>query len=399
MSRNQTAPNIKVGIVANEFFDKNLGRVGGFGWAAQRAAYVFENHPKCNAKPFFITSKDIGVESFSNLNVNGIPLISLNGNRLKNMLRMLSVKIDILLTIDYRSTYRGVFNALPFTPIVTWVRDPRPQDAIDKMMSLRIPGKEHIIPAGIHANRTYELSKFGKRPFPLRNSVILANKMPHTKKTNHEVYQLPTSGFVLPNPSVVDYSSVFVQKANKPTVIFIGRLDPIKRPWLYIELAKKFPDVKFLMLGKNHFNGEDSWEMGEIPGNVKLLGHVTGDEKLELLSSAWVLVNTSIHEESPVSVMEALAYETPVISYEDWGRLVDRHGIAIGQHLGTGSEGMPHLTEALELLLSNDELRIGFGKAGREYVEKKHNDATFLSSFRDVCLASGIKKAANAITV
>lgn len=388
---------LRVGIVANEFFDQKIGRVGGFGWAARKAASVFNKHPKCNIKTWFLTAENIKNNVDTIPVLDETPLIILNGNRFSNVAKLLSKRIDILLTIDYRSTYRAVFNALPFTPIITWVRDPRPQRDIEKMMSLKIPGKERVKPAGINAIKTHELSHYRSRPFPLRNSVILANKMPHMREINNEVYHLPDSEFVLPNPSIVKYDSIEISKSSKPTVIFIGRLDPIKRPWLYFELAKMFPSVEFLMLGKSHFNGENSWDMGEKPNNLKLFGHVTGAEKLKLISSAWVFVNTSIHEESPVSVMEALAYETPVLSYEDWGRLVDRHGVAIGQHLGTGLEGLPELADGLKLLLTNHNLRIGYGKAGREYVEQEHNDEAFLESFRRVCLEAGVRKASKTI--
>ena len=38
-------------------------------------------------------------------------------------------------------------------------------------------------------------------------------------------------------------------------------LDPIKRPWLFAEIAKHFPDVEFLFLGQSHFRGEGAWEI------------------------------------------------------------------------------------------------------------------------------------------
>lgn len=400
MRNNHTITNLRVGIVTNEFFDQQIGRMGGFGWAARKAADVLKNHPKCNVDVCFITAENINSNGSSNGSVlSDIPLISLNGNRLHNIVKVQSRRIDVLLTIDYRSTYRAVFNALPFTPIITWVRDPRSPRDRKKILSLKIPGKENEKPAGINDINTQELSRYAKRRFPQSNKVALANKMPHMKKINQEVYDLPSSEFVLPNPSVVDYSSVKIKKARKPMVIFIGRLDPIKRPWLFIELARKFPSVDFLMLGQNHFTGENSWNVGDVPENLRLLGHITGKEKLEFLSSAWILVNTSIHEESPVSVLEALAYETPVISFEDQGRLVDRHGIAIGQRSGTGIEGLPDLEDALTLLLSDDDLRKSYGRAGRKYVENEHNDELFLSSFREICLASGVSKATKSINV
>jgi len=390
---------LNIGIVANEFFDKKIGRLGGFGWAARRSADVFKNHSKCNANTYFLTSEEINGENLEKLNLNGTPFIPLNGNRLQNFVKMLPYRIDILLTIDYRSTYRGVFNALPFTPIVTWVRDPRPQDVIDKMMSLKIPGKEHVQPAGLFNNKTQQLSRYTHRAFPMSKSVILANKMAHLTEVNEEVYSLPKSTFVLPNPSIVNYSSVKVKKTKRPSVLFIARLDPIKRPWLFIELAKNFPECDFYMLGKNHFEGDDGWAIVDVPDNLHIMGHVTGKEKLELLSSGWVLVNTSINEESPVSVFEAFAFEIPVISFEDWGDLVKSFGLVIGQRHGTGLEGLPDLNNALKLLITDHEMRKKKGREARKYVETEHNDETFLSSFRNICLASGIKKAAKAITV
>lgn len=399
MKNKHPITSLRIGIVANEFFDPQIGRVGGFGWAAKKAADVFKHHPKCKAEVCFITADEMRNGSSGSAAKYETPLLSVQGNRFFNLIKLLPRKIDILLTIDYRSNYRTVFNALPFTPVITWVRDPRPPQDIEKINSLKIPDKKHITPAGIGTNNTRELARYRERSFPLSGNITLANKMPYMRKSNETVYGLPESEFILPNPSVVDYSAVKVKKSGKPTVIFMGRLDPIKRPWLFIELASKFPEVDFLVLGKNHFQGEGSWNAENVPVNVKLLGHVTGEEKYQILSSAWVFVNTSIHEESPVSVMEALAFETPVISYEDWGQLVSRHGIAIGQHQGTGIGGLPDLADALKLLLSDDDLRSKYGKAGREYVEREHNNEKFLSAFREICINSGVTKAAKSISI
>jgi glycosyltransferase involved in cell wall biosynthesis len=258
------------------------------------------------------------------------------------------------------------------------------------MMSLRIPGKENVKPDGIHNNETTQLAEYTRRSWPFNNTVLLANKMPHMKVKNTSVYGVPPSDYVVPNPSVIDYSSVQIEKADTPTVVFLGRLDPIKRPWLFVELGRHFPQVDFYMMGQNHFEGEKGWSPTDIPDNVHLTGHLSGDDKYRLLSRAWVLVNTSIHEESPVSVLEALAYETPVLSYEDWGRLVERHGITIGQHRGTGMDGMADLVDALDHLLSDHEQRIAWGKAGRAYVEQQHNDQQFLAGFSEICREAGI---------
>ncbi|WP_340106944.1 glycosyltransferase family 4 protein [Rhodohalobacter sp. 8-1] len=345
-----------------------------------------------------MTTGDLGGSSKENVVLDGIPVITVNGSRFQKALQIVRLEIDVILTIDYRCNYRGIFNILPFTPVITWVRDPRTQAVIEKVNSLKIPGK-NVEPAGICIPETRNLAAYRKRPFPLKNRVTLANKMSHLKEKNEDVYNIPGSEWVLPNPSVVDYSGVNVKKAEKPTVVFVGRLDPIKRPWLFVELARMFPEADFLMLGKNHFEEEDGWEINNVPENLKLLGHVTGEEKYQILSSAWIFVNTSIHEESPVSAFEALAYETPLVCFEDWGGIVSRHGISIGQRLGTGLDGMPDLVSAVKQLLNDEELRTKYGKRGRAFVEKEHNDEAFLTAFRELCIHTGVKRAKDSILV
>lgn len=390
--------SLRVGIVANEFFDPETGRVGGFGWAAKNAADLLRKHPSCNVDVSYLTTGEKAGSPQKNLIVDGIPIISVYGSRFQKMLQMIQINVDVLLTIDYRSNYRGVFNILPFVPIITWVRDPRTPADITKVNSLKIPGN-NVKPAGTKAQETRSLGAYRKRPFPLKNHVNLANKMPYMKEKNKEVYNIPSSNWVLPNPDVVDYSRVEVKKAKKPTVVFIGRLDPIKRPWIFVELARQIPEADFLMLGKNHFNQENGWKIDGVPENLKLLGHVTGQEKYEVLSSAWIFVNTSIHEESPVSVLEALAYETPLVCFEDWGGIVSKYGISIGQRLGSGLNALPDLTAAVRKLLNNEELRIDYGKRGRDYVEKEHNDEAFLTAFREICINAGVKKAKYSIFI
>src|SRR5205807_10440094 len=128
-------------------------------------------------------------------------------------------------------------------------------------------------------------------------------------------------------PNIVDIDAGEVIKNQQPRVIFLGRLDPIKRPWVFVELARRFPGVEFLMLGQSHFRGRGSWVPRQLPENTKLLGHVDGEQKLHLLSSAWVLVNTSIHEALPTSFLEALACETPLLSCTNLEGIVSRFGI------------------------------------------------------------------------
>jgi len=63
-------------------------------------------------------------------------------------------------------------------------------------------------------------------------------------------------------------------EAPTPEVLFLARLDPYKRPWLLVELAKAFPQVTFFAAGKSHFQGTGSFSPppeADVP-NLKFLG-------------------------------------------------------------------------------------------------------------------------------
>ena len=127
-------------------------------------------------------------------------------------------------------------------------------------------------------------------------------------------------------PYPLDFDRGEITKSPKPRVVFLGRLDPIKRPWVFVELAREFPHVEFLLLGQSHFHGPGDWEPTNIPHNVRFLGHVGGEEKRALLASAWLLVNTSIHEALPVSFLEALVFQIPIVSCQNPEDIVSLSG-------------------------------------------------------------------------
>ena len=146
----------------------------------------------------------------------------------------------------------------------------------------------------------------------------------------------------------------------------LGRLDPIKRPWVAVEVARRLPEAEFLLLGGNHFEGPGSWQPRDLPPNVRLLGHLDGSEKQELLRRSWALLNTSIHEGLPISFQEALAAGVPLVAPLDPERVVSRFGMHVGEWDGDGLDAVEPLASGLARLLADEPLRTRLGAAGRE---------------------------------
>jgi glycosyltransferase involved in cell wall biosynthesis len=156
-----------------------------------------------------------------------------------------------------------------------------------------------------------------------------------------------------------------MRKSARPTVCFLGRLDPIKRPEIFLEMARQFPKVNFLVMGQTTV----PWDYQKLIApyrhlkNLKFLGWVFGDEKSKVLEASWVLINTSVHEALPVSFLEAWAHECAVLSGANPDWLVERFG-----HWARNGD----YAEGLRYLLAGDIWR-KLGKGGRGYVETNHD--------------------------
>ena len=129
-----------------------------------------------------------------------------------------------------------------------------------------------------------------------------------------------------------------------------------------------------------------------MPPNVTLLGHLDGEQKFQFLSSAWVLVNTSIHEALATSFLEALVCETPVLSCTNQEDVVSRFGIFAGWWSGDGVSGLPMLVSGLQRLIENERLRAELGQEGRRWVERTHYGGAFLRAFDVLCKRAGVDR-------
>jgi len=171
----------------------------------------------------------------------------------------------------------------------------------------------------------------------------------------------------MPNPveHIPDESSI--TKSDKPTVCFLGRMDPQKRYWLFFELAKNFPDVEFVAVGKPNLLYEKLYEriVERYRGlrNLKVAGFVSEEEKSEILSRSWILCLPSIREGLPISFLEALAHKCALLSSVNPDGLVGKFGYY-------AKDG--EFDVGLETLLNNNEWREK-GEMGYRYVSNTHS--------------------------
>jgi glycosyltransferase involved in cell wall biosynthesis len=382
---------IKLGVIADEFFDLRLGRMGGFGWSTRELSRVFSADPSLGVDLVFLSSEMFATDETNEITVHDTRLLLRRKTRWQNARAIRREHFDLLLTIDYNVAYTVYLRSLPRTPTIVWVRDPWSPDDVKKIATLRIPGAEGETPQGRHSYDGSSLARIAKESEWLGRKLLIATPYPHLASRLAPTYGIePWNFYCLRNPIQLD-PGVCV-KSERATAVFLARLDPIKRPWLFAELARRFPEVEFLFLGQPHFSGPGSWRPGELPTNIRMMGHVDGAEKLHLLSSAWVAINTSIHESQAVSLLEALSCETPLLSCLDPGFVISRHGIYVGRFDGSGMDSIDALSQGLRTLLDNREMRTTLGRSGREWVQSTHSRERFLEAFWMLCERAGVAR-------
>jgi glycosyltransferase involved in cell wall biosynthesis len=374
---------IKLGIVTNELFTTELGRMGGFGWAARQVSRCFAQDPGLGVKVSLIMGEWLKNKSEAPATIHGSPVIWRNKRTLAYQAHLRSMRFDALLAIDYRPNYRLPFFILPRTPVLFWIRDPWDGNDVERIRTLQIPGAADQIPHGTIPPKTDSLSQVWHISRWLRRPLRFA------VTSHHLINKIPGCyGVKVPSidilPNIVDIRAPNSQKSKDPLVVFLARLDPTKRPWIFAELGKRFPNVQFLFLGQKHFHGSGSWNEDNLAANIRIMGHVGELEKARLLSSAWILVNTSIHEGLSISFLEALACETPIISSVNPDGLISRFGIHVGDWPGSGMDSLPSYESAIRRLLGDEHLRRKLGREGKDWVNRYHNRDEFLASFRRI---------------
>jgi len=107
---------------------------------------------------------------------------------------------------------------------------------------------------------------------------------------------------------------------NKPLVVFLGRLHPIKRLDLqcgaFEILADKFPQLNWLFIGPDYGMAAEITKIltqAKLRDRAFLTGMLSGKDRLSALSAANVYCHTSSHEGHSIAITEALAAGTPCV--------------------------------------------------------------------------------------
>lgn len=390
--------NIRVALLVSEFFDNTLKLRAGFGGYGMLARnYIAE----------YLAGDGIEVETILGFNdkhafhevvLDGGKKVTLlpalrrkRGNRFArwissyrilrqhhNLTRYLN-KFDVFLSIETMAYTSHLFRHINKRRLILYVQDPRPQSDWDELDTV------------IHTNDGSPRPKSSVRAFYRKliregRLAVISQGVDLMQKAR-DLYALPADLPIrlMRNPVLVDAEFDLHTQHKENAVVWLGRLDPVKRPWLALEVAKRLPDVQFYFMGAadNECTQYIIYPYRDLP-NVHLLGPQPGSMKWDLLKRCKLLINSSIHEGIPVSFLEALAYGTLIVSCRNPDSIAERFGAYTGEILGDGRDHADLFVKAIKSLLDDEPRRQRLANEARAYVLEHHNLANWIHEMRSV---------------
>ncbi len=138
-------------------------------------------------------------------------------------------------------------------------------------------------------------------------------------------------------------------------ILWIARFKPFKRPELFLELARRLPHERFVMIGGSS-KAESAWfdqlaTQASGLSNVEFLGFQTLSRVEKRLDQAKLLVNTSEHEGFPNTFLQAWSRGIPVLSFVDPDNLIKQ------ERLGWAVENLDQMVQVIRDRISGTQTR------------------------------------------
>ena len=343
---------MRICLICTEIFE--WGKYGGFGRATRiigeelvmRGIEVFAVIPRRNEQKEFEILNGIKVLGFQRAN----PFYS------KKLFKVCNA--DIYHSEEPSFLTYLAMKEMPHKYHIITSRDPK--TTVDWI-------KEFIRPSH---NKLQVLSNYlFENSFLVKKSVQNADKIfsaaIYLQSKTSKKYSLNGSVSFLPTPIKIPEKNIV--KAALPTVCFLARWDKRKKPELFFQIVRAFPEIQFIAIGKGRNKNYDSYLRKKYSHlkNLTITGFINQFESnslYEILGKCWILINTAAREGLPNSFLEALANKCAILSSLNPENVTERFGFHVKNN---------NFIDGLNSLLKNNTWRIK-GEEGRVYVEEHY---------------------------
>ncbi len=190
-----------------------------------------------------------------------------------------------------------------------------------------------------------------------------------------QMISIPPGVDALKLPTRVDARQDLQVRNDEVVVAWIARITEVKGPQRVIALAKRFPDITFLMAGGGNLLES---VQASAPPNLRVLGW---QPAATVYAASDIAISTSFNEGMPVSLIEAQLAGLPVVA-NDVGSVRE-----VVQHEVTGLVGVnSELAENLRTLLDSERLRDEMGARAHIRAQKNFSPQRMLQAHANLYL-------------
>jgi glycosyltransferase involved in cell wall biosynthesis len=182
-------------------------------------------------------------------------------------------------------------------------------------------------------------------------------------------------------------------RADRPLVVAVGRLVPVKRFDLLIdalvEAKENVPELRAVIVGEGYERESLEARLRDTRADewISLTGHLTDQELVDLYRSAWVIASASAREGWGMTLTEAAACGTPAVATRIAGHL---DAVVDGQTGLLTGERRDDLSAALARVLGDHDLRGRLSAGARDHAARYTWGATALGTL-DVLAREAIR--------
>lgn len=166
------------------------------------------------------------------------------------------------------------------------------------------------------------------------------------------------------------------------TVLWVGRIHPLKQPLMFLDLAEQLPAERCVMVGMRDRAHEGLWHQVRerairLP-NVQWYENVPFSSVGGHFAEAKLFVSTSEYEGFPNTFVQAAANGVPIVSWRvDPDRVLSEHRIGI-----CAGGSFERLLSSARMLCTDDHQRREMGSRAKTYAREYHDLEKWAAEFK-----------------
>jgi glycosyltransferase involved in cell wall biosynthesis len=337
---------MRICLISVEIFA--WGKYGGFGRATR---LIGRELVKRGVEVYAVVPRRNEQRRYEDL--DGIRVLGFEPRDLRSAFKLLKeANADIYHSQEPSLSTFLAMRARPDRKHIITFRDPR--DLENWRIEFRLPSLNSL---QVLSNWLYEDSFLVGRAVHAADGLFAASHL--VAERAFAKYHLSAQPEFLPTPVEVPD---MIKKSEQPTACLVSRWDKRKRPEIFFELARSFPEVHFMAAGKSRNQDYEKSLRSAYEGlpNLELLGFIdqfNNDRLMKLFEESWILVNPAAREGLPNAYIEAAAHGCAILSAVDPDRFTTRFGYHVTDD--DFAAGLRHLLQ--------DDCWRKLGAAGRQY--------------------------------